>query len=775
MSRVQNTLIESVRKVVGWVPERWLPGGTPDPLIGRHGAVGTQLAQLDGPQKVRGAARFAAEVPLEGLCYAALVNSPVTRGRITRLDTAAAEAAPGVLLVLTYRNMPRLGLVPLMGVTNLGAVGNSALPILQDDQIRYNGQVMALVLAETQQQADHAARLIDLSVDTAPALSDFQAAKPEARTPASILVERNEQSAGDAEAALRQAAFSTDATYTTPGHNHAAIELHGVTAHWTGNRLVLHDATQAVAPTAAALAKLFGLRREDVRVLSPFVGGGFGAKGFWDHQVLAVAAARMVDRPVRLMLSREAVFRMVGGRSPTEQRVAIGADAEGRFTALIHTGYSVMPPYSASPEQYTLGTRSLYRAQSYRFGQKHLDLDIVPNTFMRAPGESVGSFAVESAVDELAHAMDIDPVELRLRNEPETHPLTGTPFSQRALATAWRQGADRFGWDARSTMPRARRDGEWLLGMGCAAGNFPYVRMPSGALRIRLTRDGQATLSTSAQDMGMGTATVQTQHAADRLGLPLDAITFEMGDSDLPAAPVAGGSSQTVSIAAAIAAAASKLTVELLRLAGNASPLAGLRAGEVRLAEGGLVCIEDPTRRETYGDILTRAGRDEISVTETGAPPLEIFKYAMLSHSANFCEVRVSDVTGELRVTRLLGVFDVGTILNPRMAVSQLRGGMIMGLGMALSEEVLFDERSGRIMNPGLADYHIPAHLDVPEIDVTWTGIPDPRSPLGARGIGEIGITGVAAAIANAVFNATGKRLRDLPLTLDRLIGAEGA
>lgn len=770
MSRVQNAIIGSVRTVVGWVPERWLPGGSPDPLIGRHGEIGRQAPRLDGPLKVQGKARFAAEVPLAGLCHGALVTSPVTRGRIVHLDTAAAEAAEGVVLVLTHRNMPRLGIVPVMSVSNLSAVGNSALPIMQDGEIRYNGQVVALVLAETREQADHAATLIEIGYDEAPARTRFHEAKADARMPASILVERNEHVAGDPEAALAAAAFSVDNIYTTPGHNHAAIELHGVTAAWAGDRLVLHDATQAIAPTAAALAKLFGLRREDVRVLSPFVGGGFGGKAFWDHHVVAVAASRMVQRPVRLVLSRDAVSRMIGGRTPTEQRVALAADREGRFTALVHTGFSVMPPYAVCPEQYTLGSRSLYRTQSACFRQRHLDLDVVPNTYMRAPGEAVGSFALESAVDELAHRMGIDPVALRLRNEPEVHPVTGTPFSQRALVDAYAQGAERFGWDRRSATPRARREGEWWIGMGCATGNFPYVRMPAGAVRIRLTHEGRATVSCSAQDMGMGTSTVQTQHAADRLGLPGAAIRFEMGDSDLPAAPIAGGSAQTVSVAAAIAAAADKLAGELLRMAGNASPLAGLRVGEVRLRDGGIAGVEDPARFESFAAILGRAGRQEVEVTASAGPPLEMFKYAMHSHSANFCELRVSEVTGEIRVARLLAVFDVGTVLNPRTAASQFRGGMIMGLGMALSEETLFDERSGRIMNASLADYHIPAHLDVPEIEVMWTGIPDPRSPLGARGIGEIGITGVAAAIANAVFNATGRRVRDLPLTLDKLL-----
>ncbi|GGC85842.1 xanthine dehydrogenase family protein molybdopterin-binding subunit [Chelatococcus reniformis] len=770
MSRVQNVVVGSVRTALGWVPAQWLPGGTPDPLIERRAAIGRQASRLDGPQKVAGEARFAAEVAMDRLVYATLVHSPVTRGRITRLDTAAAEAAPGVTLVMTHRNMPRLGTLPLIGVSDLTAVGNSSLPIMQDGEIRYNGQVVALVLADTQEQADHAAGLIELDYAAETARTRFAEAKAGARTPASILIDKNHVSIGNAERELASAPYRVDYLYRTPGQNHNAIELHALTVAWQGEQLLVHDATQMVAASAAALAKLFGLKKDDVRVLSPFVGGGFGGKGLWDHQILAIAAARLAGRPVRLALSREGVYRIIGGRSPTEQRVAIAADAQGQFTALVHTGYSVMPPYGACPEQYTMGTRSLYRARSVEIVQRHIDLDIVPNTFMRAPGEAIGTFALESAVDELAHAMGVDPIELRLRNLPERHPISGAPFSQHALGQAYRDGAGRFGWERRKAEPGTRREGEWLIGLGCATGSFPYARMPGANVRLTLHADGTATVSCSAQEMGMGTATVQVQHAADRLGLPIDAITFEMGDSALPAAPMAGGSCQTASIAGAMAAAADKLIGELLRLAGNDTPLAGLRAGEVRFADAGIAGIAAPARHETFRSILARAGRETVSVTAAGSMPLEFLKFAMHSSSAIFCALRVSGVTGEVRVDRLLGSFDCGTILNPMTAASQFRGGMIMGLGLALTEETLFDERSGRIMNATLADYHVPAHLDVPEIDVMWTGIPDPRSPLGARGIGEIGITGVAAAVANAVFNATGKRVRELPITLDKLL-----
>ncbi|MBD3759638.1 xanthine dehydrogenase family protein molybdopterin-binding subunit [Rhizorhabdus sp.] len=770
MSKLQNVIFGSVRTAVGWLPAGWLPGGTPDPLIMRRGAIGSQAPRVDGVAKVCGEARFSAEIPLDGLCHATLVHSTVARGRITRLDTRAAEQAPGVLKVVTYRNMPSVVSPALTSVTDLSAIGASNLPILQDAEVHYNGQIVAAVVAETPEQAEHAAALISIDYETLPVETRFEQAKADARLVPSLLIEPNHVSIGRAERELARAPYQVDNLYRTPWQNHNAIELHALTVIWDDDRVTVHDTTQMIASEAKALAKAFNLKPEKVRVLSPFVGGGFGGKGLWDHQIVAAAAARMVGRPLRLMLSRESVYRIVGGRSATEQRIAIGADKNGKFTALIHTGYSVMPSYGCSPEAFTLGTRSAYQAKSVEIFQHHLSLPVVPSTFMRAPGEAVGSFALESAVDELAVRIGMDPMELRLRNLPKKHPISGAEFSQNAHEKAWRDGATRFGWEQRTSEPGARQEGEWRIGMGCASGSFPYARIPGANVRISLHRDGTATVACSGQEMGMGTATVQAQNAADRLGLPLHAVTVLIGDSSLPSAPIAGGSSQTVSIAGAIAAAAQKLTGELLRLAGNDSPLAGLRANDVHLTREGVASTEDPSRHESFQAILSRANRDEISVVGAGGAPLEALKFAMHSTSAIFCEVRVSEVTGEIRVQRLLGSFDCGTIINPRMALSQFRGGMIMGLGLALMEETMFDERSARIMNPSLADYHIPVHADVPEIDVIWTDIPDPRSPLGARGIGEIGITGVAAAVANAIFNATGKRVRDLPITLDKLL-----
>jgi len=402
--------------------------------------------------------------------------------------------------------------------------------------------------------------------------------------------------------------------------------------------------------------------------------------------------------------------------------------------------------------------------------QKIVELDMVANTSMRAPGESIGTFALESAIDELAVECGLDPIELRRRMEPQKDPTTNTPYSSRHLVEAYQRGAERFGWERRNPSPGSQRDGVWQIGQGVATAYYPYYRMPGGSARVRITADGRAFVQAAAHEMGMGTATVQVQHAADRLGLPVERVSFEYGDTDLPDSPIAGGSNQTVSIVAAVTAAVDELVKQLLKLCGKDSPLAGTRAAEVRAHDGGLYVAGDPTRGESYGAILKRAGRDYLECTTKAPLPVEMKKYSMQSFGAQFCEVRVNEVTGEIRVSRWLGSFDTGRILNPKTATSQFRGGIVMGIGMALTEESFFDERSGRVVNASLAEYHVPVHLDVPGIEIIWNDIPDPHAPLGLHGIGEIGITGAAAAIANAVYNATGKRIRDLPITLDKIL-----
>ncbi len=768
----QGLVMGALQKLVPLAPDSWIPGGVPDPLIARkHGLIGTPVSRLDGPLKVGGGAPFAAEFRFDGMTYAALAYATIARGRITAIDGAAAEGAPGVVLVMTHRNAPRMK-TPAMFGTSMSAVGPDTIPILQDDQVHWNGQPIACVLAETQEQADHAASLLRFTYAEVPAVTTLAAAKARGIEQGLFMGQPLRNDIGDAEAALAAAPHRVDRRYTTPRHNHNPIEPHAATLAWIDGELVIHDASQMVAQQAQTMAEVFGMKPDKVRLTSPYVGGGFGSKGLWEHQVIAAAAAKLAGRPVRIALSREGVYRVVGGRTLTEQRVAIGAQADGRFTALVHSGLSVMTPHNAMPEPFILGTRSAYAVPNIALKVEVARMQMLANTFMRAPGEAVGTFALESAIDELADDLGIDPVELRIRNEPDRDPTSGLPFSSRHIVTAWRQGAERFGWSDRP-QTATRRDGAWRIGMGCATGTYPYYRMPGAKARLTLTRDGddvRAFVEVAAAEMGMGTGTTTAIVTAERLGLPLDRIEVGYGDSAIPGAIMAGGSQQTAAIGAAVIAAHNALSAELLKLAGNDSPLAGLSAKEIGSEGGGLAKLDDPARRESYASILRRAGRDSISVTEAGSPPLEFMHWSMHSHSALFCEVGVDDVTGEVRVRRFLGAFDCGRILNPRTAVSQFRGGIVMGLGMALMEETQFDERNGRIMNPSLAEYHVPVHLDVPEIDVIWTDIPDPHTPMGAHGIGEIGITGVAAAVANAVHNATGRRIRDLPITLDKLL-----
>ncbi len=758
-----------VTKVVQIAPDAWMPGATPDPLIRqKHGLVGTPVSRLDGPQKVSGTAQFAAEFPLERMVYAALKYSTVARGRITELDTTAAEAAPGVVLVMTYKNAPRLKPAPMFMSGPKAAAGDD-LPSMQDDQVHWNGQPVALVLAETQEQADYAKSLVRATYETEASVTVFEAAKADSE-PGVFQGQPLLLEIGDAEAALAASPHKVDVVYRTPRHSHNPIELHAATVAWDGDNLIVHDASQCVTHTAWSLAQIFDMKEEQVHVTSPYVGGGFGSKTLWQHQVLAAAASRLAGRPVRIVLSREGVYRIVGGRTLTEQRVAIGAQADGRFDALIQTGVVAMGRHNNMPEPFILPAKSGYKSGSFKLDVETAKMDMLSNTFMRAPGESVGTFALESAIDELAVELGMDPIELRIRNEPEKDPTSGVPFSSRHIVEAYVAGAERFGWNKRNTKPGTHRDGEWLIGMGCATATYPYYRLPGGAASITLTSDGRATVKIAGHEMGMGTATTQTMVTADRLGLAMQCVTVEYGDSHFPGVVLAGGSQQTASIGAAVTAAHHALITELLKLAGKDSVLSGLDADQVIGRDGYLCDVEKPERRESYVSLMARIGRAEITAEGAAPQPFEFMHWSMHSHGAMFCEARVNAVTGETRVTRFLGSFDCGRILNPKTASSQFRGGIVMGLGLALMEETQFDERRGRVMNPSLAEYHVPVHMDVPPIDVIWTDIPDPQAPMGAHGVGEIGITGVGAAVANAVYNATGKRVRDLPITLDKAL-----
>ncbi|MFC4119067.1 xanthine dehydrogenase family protein molybdopterin-binding subunit [Nonomuraea zeae] len=739
--------------------------------------VGRPVDRLDGRAKTTGEARFAAEHRYPGLAHAALVHATIARGRITGVDTEAARAVPGVIEVLTHENAPAMKPAPAVSLLNLSSLASgTSVNYLATDEVHWNGQPVAVTVAETPEAARHAASLVRLTYEELPAAVDFAAEEPNAAPQKGNALQPGGAAKGDAEAALAAAPVSVDLRFTTPPYHHNAIEPHATTAVWDGDRLTVHEGTQSIAWLRKHLALRFGVPEQGIRVLAPFVGGGFGGKGsVWAGTLLTVLAARATARPVRLALTREGVYHTVGGRTPSTQRVALGADADGRMSALIHTSVARTGRIGGNPEQITSASGHLYDARNILLRQSLVQLDLLANTAMRAPGESIGTFALESAVDELACELGIDPIELRMRNEPARNPLDGKRFAHRMLRETYAVGAERFGWRERDPRPGSMRDGRWLVGMGVATAYHPSWQMPAD-VTVRLGADGGLVVRCAMQEMGMGAATAQAQIAADEMGVPLESVRVEYGDSELPTAPGAGGSMQTASVAASLVEATRKLkqSVHALARRSPASPLRGLRPADLEARDGGLY---QGGRGETYAEILTRAGRGHLEAS-AGTGMIRFLaktlrdrrRWVKAACGAQFCEVRVDRDTGEVRVSRWLGVFDVGRVINAKTAAGQLRGGIVMGIGMALSEETLIDHRTGRIVNPSLAEYHVPVHADIPRIDVHYLDEPDPTMPLGLIGVGEVSITGAAAAVANAVRHATGRRILDLPITLDKLL-----
>ncbi|GAA3648324.1 xanthine dehydrogenase family protein molybdopterin-binding subunit [Nonomuraea antimicrobica] len=739
--------------------------------------VGRAVDRLDAKAKTTGEARFAAEHPYPDLAHAALVHATVARGRVTAVDTARARAVRGVIDVLTHENAPAMKPAPKPSLFNLSSlVSGTTVNYLATDEVYWNGQPVAVVVAETPEAARYAASLVRPSYEEWPAVVDFAAEEPNAVPQKSNPMRESGADKGDARAALATAPVSVDLRFSTPPQNHNAIEPHATTAVWDGDRLTVHEATQNIAWTRKHLALRFGVPERGVRVLSPYVGGGFGGKGsVWAGTLLAVLAARATGRPVRLALTREGVYHTVGGRTPSTQRVALGADAQGRLSALIHTSVSRTARAGGGPEPVTSASRHLYASPNIHLSDSTVRLDLVPNTFMRAPGEAIGTFALESAMDELSWELGMDPIELRMRNEPERNPVGGQRFAHRMLREAYAVGAERFGWRERDPRAGAMRDGRWLVGMGVATAYHPAWLM-AASVTMRLGADGTVVVRCGLQEMGMGAATAQAQIAADEMGVPLESVRMEYGDSDLPPSPGAGGSAQTASVAAGVLAAGAKLKRSVHALARRlpGSPLRGRRLEELTPRDGGLFHAGGG---QTYAEILAGAGRDHVEAVVKASMPAFVVRtlrdrrrLMRAASGAQFCEVRVDPDTFEVRVSRWVGVFDVGTVINATTAASQLRGGIVMGIGAALSEQTLIDHRTGRIVNPSLAEYHVPVHADVPRIDVHYLDEPDPTMPLGLLGVGEVGITGAAAAVANAVRHATGKRVLDLPITLDKLL-----
>ncbi len=737
--------------------------------------IGQPISRVDGPAKVTGQARYAAEFLPHETAHAVLVQSRIAKGKIKSIDSAAAEKSPGLLKIITHQNATRLT-KPKADFMTGGVMQEGRMP-LSDDVISYAGQHVAVVVADTFENAVHAASLLQIEyLSEKPALTIAEA-KGTATRPPEFFHESIQIHKGNATKALgERGGARVDATYTTPTETHNPMEPSATIATWAGDRLTLYDTTQWVQGTRATVAEAFGLPTENVRVLCPFVGGGFGCKGFqWGHTFLAGMAARQIGRPVKLVVSRPQMFTSCGHRPVTVQHLALSADPGGKLRAVRHRTQIVTSPVGSHIEACgNASTGKLYACDNIDIEHILYTINIGTPTPMRAPGECPGTFALESAMDELAYALKLDPVQLRLANYAETHPISGKPWSSKKLRECYERGAQEFGWAGRKPEPKSMRDTDGtLVGWGMATATYPGFRFAAAA-RARLTSDGRAVVSSATHDLGTGAYTVFTQVAAQALGLPVEQITFELGDSSLPLAPVAGGSNSTATVSEAILRAGDAVKTKLAALveADQNSPFAGKNPSDFVLQNGALALESDPTTSQKITDLLQRA-KLEFVEAESGPthPGEEAEKFAFQSFGAHFVEVKIGPIVPRIRVTRVVSAIDNGRVLNPKTSRSQIIGGVIMGLGMALMEETSYDPTTGAPVTQNLADYHVCVNADIAEIKPLFIDSPDPHiNSLGARGIGEIGITGVAAAVANAVFHATGKRLRALPMTPDKLI-----
>jgi xanthine dehydrogenase YagR molybdenum-binding subunit len=734
--------------------------------------LGQPIDRTDGLAKVTGQAKYSADHIEPKLAHAVLVTSTIASGRIASIDTSHVQSMPGILLVMTYQTAMRL---PNGGVTDAAPPAVRRLTLLQDDQVRYSNEPVAVVVAETLERATDGARQLQSMIryEAAEPNASFEAAKGSAYEPKKMMGRQVNSQRGDVIAGLQQGPAHVDRVYTTPYEHHNPMEPHATLASWNGPDLTLHDSTQGVSATSNAVAKTLGIRPEQVRVICPFVGGGFGCKGSaWSHTVLAAMAAKQTGRPVRLVLERPQMFGMVGNRPYTDQHLQISAQADGTINGMRHDVISPTSTFEDWNETSAMVTRMLYAVPNQATTHKLVKLNVGTPTFMRAPGETSGSFALESAMDEMAYTLNMDPVALRVKNYAEMEPQENKPWSSNYLVDCYRIGAEKFGWSRRTPKPRSMTDANMLIGYGMATATYPANR--SGAAAVaRIFPDGTAMAASGTQDLGTGTYTVMTQVAADALGFPMDKVHFELGDSSLPKAPVSGGSQSVASVSPAVREAAMQASAKLIALAiaDPASPFTGAAIDQVKVEGGWLVSRTDASKREPAAAVIARNGGKPIEAMATTQPGNEKKELAFHSFGAVFAEVHVDADLGIVRVARVVGVYDVGNLLNAKTAHSQLMGGVVWGIGSALTEASELDPRYGRYSNANLAEYHVPVNADVQSIDITMLGHADPHiNPLGARGIGEIGITGVAGAIANAVFHATGVRVRDLPVTLDKVM-----
>jgi xanthine dehydrogenase YagR molybdenum-binding subunit len=732
--------------------------------------IGQPMDRTDGVLKVTGEARYAAEFPEARLAHAVLVTSTIASGSIASIDASRAQALPGVLLVMTYQNAPRL---PNGGRPPATPSVGRHLSLLQDNQIHYSNEPVAVVVADTLEHATDAARQLRIAYQSTPAVLDFTSAKANAHAPITPQGRQTDTQRGDFNAGLADGAVRIEAVYTTPIEHHNPMEPHATMAHWDGPQLTLYDSTQGVSGARVAVATTLGISPDDVRVISPFLGGGFGCKGSsWSHVALCAMVSKQTGRPVRLALTRPQMFGPVGARPRTEQHFTLAARHDGTLTAMRHDSFSNTSMFEDWTETCCMVTRMLYAVPNQVTTHRLVQLNLGTPTFMRAPGETTGSFALESAMDELAAALKMDPLALRLKNYAEADPQENKPWSSKSLRQCYQIGAEKFGWSRRTPAPRSMRAGNTLIGMGMATATYPANRSAASAV-ARILPDGTAMVASGTQDLGTGTYTVMTQVAADALGFAPEKIHFALGDSTLPPAPGSGGSQSAASVAPAVHDASLQVRNQLiaLALADSASPLHGMNADEVSVDNGWVVSRSNPSLRDPAGAILARAGGHPIEAVVSVKPGGERSTYSLHSFGAVFVEVHVDADLGTIRVPRMVGVYDAGRILNQKTAHSQMLGGMVWGVGAAFEEDTLLDPRYGRFVNANLAEYHVPVNADIGTLDISFLDEPDPHiNSLGVRGIGEIGLTGVVAALANAVYHATGVRVRDLPITLDKVM-----
>jgi xanthine dehydrogenase YagR molybdenum-binding subunit len=728
--------------------------------------IGSPTSRVDGHAKVTGAAKYAGEFASPDLAYGSVVTSTIAKGRIASIDISEAMSVAGVIAVLTHKNRPPMAGTDRAYRDETAPEGGSPFRPLYDDKIKFSGQPIALVLAEDFETSRYAASLLRVEYEEQAHVTDLHQQLDEAKA-----ISTPPKPRGQADKALAAAAVRHEGEYFIPVEHHNPMELYASTVIWGADgKLTVYDKTQGVQNVQRYLRGVFKMKSDELRVISPYVGGAFGSGLRPQYQApLAVLAARALRRSVRLVLTRQQMYTL-GYRPGTIQRVALGAKTDGALDAITHDAIAMTSQDEDFARNDVGWSGALYKCANTRYSHKLAKLDLATPCDMRGPGATTGVYALECAMDELAVALNIDPLQLRLRNYSDRQQDEDAPYTSKELRECYRQAAEAFGWDKRNAEPRSMRDGSELVGWGMASGIWEALQMKTSA-RIVLTANGHAEVACATSDIGTGTYTIMAQVAADMLGLPIDNVSIKLGDSTLPASPVEGGSWMAASVSHAIANAAEAVRKELLALAKKMpdSPLKGAKLDDVMLADGKLVSKQDASRAVSIADAMRHGGVERIE-QEKSTSFKTLASYACNAHSAVFAEVKIDEQLGVIRVTRVVSAVAAGRILNTKTAHNQIMGSMIWGIGMALHEETLLDHRFGRIMNANYGEYHVPVHADVHDIKVIFVDEPDDIiNPLGIKGLGEIGLVGVAAAIANAVYHATGKRVRDLPITLDKL------